>query len=435
MNSLPVISNIVKNYKDTQNAFLPKTVTVPLFQERNIDCVSIVKIGDTVKEGDIIAISQNFDEKINIHSPIPGKVIDILPCICSNGQQKFAIKIQLQGSFSHLGKRIKVEQNLPDTVSKLSEHLIEKGVLNTFKISEPVNLGLQLLQLKKDSNLVLRMYDEDPFRITDSLISKFFTEEVMIGAQIISNVLNCKGVLLALDQKFSEKNKIDLKKYTNFKILEMMLKKYPSGTPREIISGFNRRIKSTSNFKVSKTDLFIDSSTAYEVYKAVICNTPSIERYVHISGNCINTSCLLNVKIGTNVSDIVNSLGGFIKSPRQVIINGQIVGNAVNSLNFPITKNTKSIMFISTRNFTDNQLYSCINCGNCRFNCHAKLSPDIIYNYVINFQEINNELKKTVLACIDCGQCNTVCPARLPLAQTIDILRKQILAEEVSENA
>ena len=32
--------------------------------------------------------------------------------------------------------------------------------------------------------------------------------------------------------------------------------------------------------------------------------------------------------------------------------------------------------------------------------------------------------------CIDCGLCNTVCPARLPLAQTIDILKKQVMNNE-----
>ena len=61
---------MIQNYKYTQNAFLPKIVTIPLVQEKNIHCKPVIKIGEIVQEGQVIASS----EFSSIHSPVPGTI-------------------------------------------------------------------------------------------------------------------------------------------------------------------------------------------------------------------------------------------------------------------------------------------------------------------------------------------------------------------------
>ena len=69
----PVVSTIVKNYTNTQNAFLSKEVLISLSQEYGITYKSLVKAGDIVKEGEIIAkAGDSLDETTYIHSPLPG---------------------------------------------------------------------------------------------------------------------------------------------------------------------------------------------------------------------------------------------------------------------------------------------------------------------------------------------------------------------------
>ena len=101
----PVVSSIIKNYNTSQKAFLPKIVSIPLTQERDSSYKCIVKPGDTVKEGDVIA--QTEIEKgwtSSLHSSVPGKVISTEPCFSPNGRQEFAVKIQFGGALSYLGK-------------------------------------------------------------------------------------------------------------------------------------------------------------------------------------------------------------------------------------------------------------------------------------------------------------------------------------------
>ena len=91
---------MIHNYKYTENAFLPKTVIIPLVQEKDSICKPKVKPGEIVEEGQIIAGS---DFSV-IHSPVPGTVMDICPVNSPDGKIEKAIKISTQGSFSYLGK-------------------------------------------------------------------------------------------------------------------------------------------------------------------------------------------------------------------------------------------------------------------------------------------------------------------------------------------
>lgn len=428
MITYPVMNNSLQDYKCTENAFLPHVVIVPLSQDDDCICNSLVKAGDVVKEGQVIAksIDKNNNESL-IHSPIPGKVIDIVACIAPNGRQEHAIRIQLEGKFSYLGKRIEKESYKSFSATAIKEKLIEKGVINTFKINEPQNLGLQIKNNKEGENLIVRLFDEDPTRITDSLIFKFYFEQIVEGALVTAKACGAKHIVFAFDKELKNKHDFLSMDIPDGHFLEMNIIRYPSGTPREICSAFSRILKKSKDFTITKKDFYVDASTMYEVYKAVCLDTPSISKLVHFSGNCLYASCMLDVKIGTSIRDVINQLGGFHKEPSMVIINGYLSGVSVSDLDVPVTKYVKSVAFSNKKPFTDDHIYTCINCGNCRGACPVKLSPDILYNNAVNFREIPEQLEKSTFACIDCGRCNTVCPARLPLCQTISVIRERLI--------
>lgn len=422
MSSLTTINTNVKDYNFSENAFLPRYVNVPLSQEFDRNCKVIVEPGELVKEGQIIGVSE---EGTHIHSPVPGKVIDIVPCVSPNGKQEHAVRIQFGGTFSYLGKKINERDIASIPPSEIVPKLIDMSVSNTFDVSKPENLGIEIKDIinKKANILVVRLFDEDVFRITDSLITKFYFEQIIKGTKVIIKAMNAKAVLFVVDQKYDISEKIIAAKIPNSYILKMSVKKYSTAFKRGIITSFNKTMRKTCNFVVTRNDLFVDSSTMYEVYKTVICNIPEISRLVHFSGNCINSSCLLDIKIGTSAKDIVSQIGGFSKSPSQVIINGLLNGVSVSSLDIPITKYVKSIAFLSKDKVIDKQIYNCVNCGYCRVACPVNISPDILYTAATNFLPLPVEHAVSAVTCIECGICNTVCPARLPLSQTISILK------------
>lgn len=430
----PIVSSVIKDYKGSQRAFLPKYVSIPLCQEYGCTYKSIVKPGDIVKEGDVIANYEDDKNSFVIHSSVPGTVKSIEPVISPNGFQEFSLKIKTGGSFTYLGKTQREKSADSLSVTEICDLISNNGVINTFKTSIPENLGIQIKNMKKgnkgENNLVVRLFDEDPYRVTDSLMSRFYFDEIVKGAKIIAKAIGAKGIVFAIDQKFEDKDIFAKPDYTIVHPLEMNIRRYPCGTPREIVSAFVRGpLKKSCEFCLSKHDLFTDASTMYEVYKACALDIPCIDRFVHFFGNCLNASCLLEVKLGTTLRDVVSQLGGFVKEPADIIINGRLCGVSVNSLDIPLTKYVKSVEFISKKRATDEQVYSCINCGNCRFACPVKISPDILYNHTVNFKLLNESFAASSLACIECGLCNTVCPARLPLSQTIKVLKNRLTEE------
>ena len=101
MTTYQVVPTELKKYKFSENAFLPKIVTVPLTQEKKCECRALVSAGDLVQEGDVIAVPENAEAGYaNIHSPIPGKVVDIVSILTPDGHYEKAIKIKLEGRFT-----------------------------------------------------------------------------------------------------------------------------------------------------------------------------------------------------------------------------------------------------------------------------------------------------------------------------------------------
>lgn len=422
-------SSNINDYDFYTNAFLPNVATVPLSQETNCSCKCLVSKGDFVKEGDVIArpASENGYKAV-IHSPIPGKVIDIVSTLCPNGTLDYSVKIQLQGSFSYTGKPFGINDWKSYSASTIVTKITEYGVINTFFSNESLSLGEQIKKQSKrqTKSLVIRLFDEDFTRITDSLFTKHFLSEILEATKIVSKAMSADNIVFVVAPNFKKICPIFFEQIKDEIILEVNAKKYTSGFKREITKTFNKVFKKQIDTVLSEDDLFIDSSTLYEVYRTIVQGIPSTSRFIHFSGNCIQPSCFIDVKIGTTINEVIKQLGGFKENPSLIIINGRICGFSVNSLDIPITKYVKSIEFISRLKRTDYQIHSCVYCGNCRYVCPEKLSPDIIYNYMSNNKVITEQFINSSLFCTNCGLCNSVCPSRLPLSQTICVLKQKL---------
>lgn len=416
----------VKNYKYIQNAFLPKITTIPLSQEKDCICKPIVKVGDIVNEGDVIAEPELKEkDKAFIHSSVPGKVVNIISSLCPNGRIEKSIQIQFGGKFTYTGTKREKENISHYSESSIISSLVQNGIINTFDISKPVSLGEQIKKIGKDSiNLVVRLFDEDTSRLTDILVSKFYSEQVVEGAKVLAKAIKAEKIILV-----GKKTSLVVENFRKWEDDFVCIKKIDATSAvtllkRELIISCNK-FRKTDSIKLNKNDFFIDSSTLVEVYNCILEKTPAVSKNVHFSGNCLTASCFLNVRIGQTIGDIVKQIGGFSKQPAKIIINGETYGNTVSSLNVPITKYVKSVLFISAEKKLDSIGYSCVNCGCCRDVCPVGLSPDLLYNHMVNNHKISDVYIKSSILCTECGLCNANCKSRLPLFQTIAVLKNQ----------
>lgn len=423
---------MIPNYKYTENAFLPKTVTIPLVQEKDIYCKPVIKIGEEVTEGQIIAAS---DFSV-IHSPIPGTVTDLCSINCPDGKIEKALVINMHGSFSYLGKKHEAEEWRNLSPAGLERKLDEKGIVNIFSCTKsvPIQEQIKAFTRKKNKTIVVRLFDEDTQRITDSLMTSFYFDQITEGAKILAKITEADGIIFVMSSKEIKLRNLENDEKQKIYYMGLDTKKYTNGFKHGIINTFNKNMRKSCPLSLSRYDFFIDSYTLYDIYNAVVYNLPVLSRYINFTGNCLAASCFLNVRLGFSLRDLVNQLGGFIKNLEAVIINGRICGNSVNSLDIPITKYVKSVEFLSKNYTTDSQVYSCVKCGACRYKCPVNIAPDILYEYTVKKSDIPQKFLETATLCINCGLCNTVCQARIPLCQVITMIKNKMDDQDEDEN-
>ena len=420
---------MISNYKFTENAFLPRTVVIPLVQEKDSICIPVVKPEEVVKEGQLIARS-DYSE---IHSSVPGTVKDICHLRCPDGRIEKSIIIQTHGSFDYLGKKINAEPWETLSPASIEKKLLDKGIINTFSCFKPVSLSEQIKTIHRNKTraIIVRLFDEDTLRISDSLLTKFYYEQIYKGAKILAKTIEADGIIFVMSNKEIEERSLENDEKQGIYYLGTKIKKYTNGFKRELISLFDKTLKKNCKFGISRKDIFIDSYTLLDIYNAVVYGLPVMSRCINVTGNCLASSCFLNIRLGFTLKELINQLGGFIKQPGSIIINGRICGTAVTSLDIPITKYVKSVEFLSNANLTDSQVYSCIKCGACRTSCPVHLAPDILFSYVLKKSDIPQAFLNTATMCINCGICNTVCQARIPLCQAITMIKYK--TEQINE--
>ena len=232
MTVFPSIHGIKKSsYKKCVSGFIPKTVLVPLRQDINGECRLLVEVGDSVKEGQLIAQSSFKKGKTAscIYSPIPGKIISQELCVCPDGKTSHAVRIKLEGSFTYLGKKkLPLDVSLM-TRTELIEEIGIKGIVNTFVSTEPVLLSDDIIKSYTNSSfklLVVRLFDEDSSRYTDSLLSKFYAQEILEGSRICARALDASGIIFVVGKDFNRPDTRNLKIPVFFAVAKTKL--YPS---------------------------------------------------------------------------------------------------------------------------------------------------------------------------------------------------------------
>jgi Na+-translocating ferredoxin:NAD+ oxidoreductase subunit C len=421
-------------FKGAVNGFLPRIVTVPLVQEKGCRCRCLVKKGDIVREGEVIAVPDadfNSAYPAKIHSSVPGTVEDIVLCTGPDGRQEKAVKIKTGGSFSYLGRKQHAADWTSLSAGSLIKQFADRGVINTFNTVEPVSLASEIESKKNKKNrlLVVRMYDEDPSRVTDSKLSTLYTDDVHVGALITAHALGAAGIVFVCDAK-SDLLRMASEDGIPVEVVKVNITEYPAGFQKEIRKCIKKNLNIPPFSSVSAEDLYTDASTMVDVCDVVKYGIPVVEKFVYVSGDCVPASGLLKVRLGTSMRFLAQQCGGFTQLPAAVIVNGLMRGCSAGSLDAPVAKYVKSVSFLPQSKVLDQRQYSCIQCGLCRTVCPRKLTPDVLYRHASGGMEAGEEYVRSAKLCSCCGLCNFVCPARLPISQAVKLLKMQEISKE-----
>lgn len=412
-----------------QNALIPHELFVALQQDI---CSSelCVHVGDIVSEGQVLAKEKN--NLCAIHAPVSGTITRLVELPLANGKNGLALAIRMAGSLRYIGKVRNKQQWDYLSREQLLTNIAEKGVVNTFY--KPFPLALELKKLcaqNADRNIIIRLFDADPTCITDSFIASHFLPEILDGISAIAAICNPAAVYCVHDKRVNlggfgvAMNGLFNALPIHFIPVDTEL--YPKGTRHELFKAIKKVAKQAITVELSKNDLLLDASTAYSAYEAVLLDMPCMSRFVTICGDALEEARVFKALIGTPLYALLEECTPLLCKPGEIVVNGNIAGNSVHSLEVPVTKYVKSFAIMKKQRSTEYTQAMCIRCGKCRAVCPKHLHPDELYNQFCRHAKITLRDAQVATLCADCRLCNLVCPSRLPLNQGIVHIKAEYL--------
>ncbi len=409
-------------------AELPKVVTIPLGQHIGAPATPLVKKGDTVKTGQLVAKSSGF-VSANIHSSVSGTVAKIDDVIDSSGFKRQAIIINVEGdeweeAINRTDEIIKeVEQSPEDILKKVQD----AGIVGLGGATFPTHIKLAPPPGKKAEVLLINGVECEPYLTADHRLMLEKGEEMLIGTKIIMKAIGVTKAGVGI-----ENNKLDAiehltelaKNYEGIDIVPLKVK-YPQGGEKQLIKAVINREVPSGALPIEVGAVVHNVGTAYAVYEAVQKNKPLFERVVTVTGKSVKNPSNFMVRIGTPTTQLVEAAGGLPDDTGKVVSGGPMMGKALSTLDTPITKGSSGVLIFKEDEAIRRPVQPCIRCAKCVSVCPMGLEPFLLMTLAENQVWDRSEEERT-MDCIECGSCMYTCPADRPLLDYIRLSKATV---------
>lgn len=388
---------------------------IPLSQHIGAPAKEIVKKREVVRTGQKIAEATGFISA-EIHSSVSGTVNGIVNIPHPVSGKSPAIQITVDELVDTYEK---VDQS-----AKFQDIVKAAGIVGLGGATFPANVKLS--PPKAVDSLIINGAECEPYLTCDHRLMVEQAEYIVKGAKLIQDNLNIKALIIGV-----EKNKPDaiaefekLKEKYGFELVTLDVK-YPQGGEKQLIKATVDRVVPEGKLPLEVGVIVHNVGTCIAVYEAVEFGKPLYERVVTITG-AVKTPKNLFVKIGTPISKLIEACGGFIGTPRKIIMGGPMMGFAVTSLDTPVMKGTSGLVILREDDLPDLSQHNCIRCGRCVETCPMVLVPANMEQFALN-EMYESLLDWHVLNCIECGCCSYVCPSRRPLVGYFKTSKRQVM--------
>ena len=406
---------------------LPEVVVIPVSQHLGAPSKVLVKRGDEVKVGQIIAESAGFIST-NIHSSVSGKVlkVDLFPD--SSGYRRMAVQIQVEGD-SWMEDIDRSEDLVRNTVLEqedIRKKMLEAGIVGLGGATFPSHVKLMVPSGKTAEYLIINGVECEPYLTADQMLMQEHPEELAAGIRLLMKGLGVEKAILGIESNKPDAIKI-MKEVTKDSSIEVQPLKvmYPQGGEKQLVQALLKREVPSGGLPIDVGVVVFNVGTAYATYMAVMKNRPLIERVVTVTGKSLEKPSNFKVRVGTPVSYLIEQAGGLPEDTAKVINGGPMMGKALSNLDIPVVKGSSGILIIKEEEAARKEILPCIRCTRCVGVCPMGLEPYLLMTQSEKGLYERME-KEKVMDCIECGSCSYTCPSARPLLDYIRLGKAEV---------
>ncbi len=401
---------------------IPKKAFVSLGQNLGAPSKPIVKRGDEVKVGQLIAMAGGFIGA-NIHSPVSGKVFKIDVVLDSSGFRRPAIIINVDGDewMENIDRTNDIVREIKASPEEIINKVKDAGIVGMGGATFPTQVKLTPPPGKTADTLIINGVECEPYLTADHRVMLERGEELLIGTEILMKALKVTKGFIGI-----ENNKPDAiahlsmlaKDFKGIEIVPLKVK-YPQGGEKQLIKAVVNREVPSGKLPIEVGCVVQNVGTTLAVYEAVQKNKPLFERVVTVTGKGVSKPSNFLVRTGTPISELIEAAGGVPDNTGKVIGGGSMMGKSLLSIDAPVVKGTSGILLMRMDESHRKPEQSCIRCSKCTYVCPMGLEPYLL-SRVSKLGNYEMAEKERIMDCIECGSCQYTCPAAIPL---LDYLR------------
>jgi len=420
--------------KAIEIALLPSKVVIPVRQHIGSPCSPIVKKGDFVKKGQVIANSSAFVSS-PAHASISGIVVDVAEYPHAVFGKCLSIVIENDGEDAWI-EGIPFERDwekLND--NELRDIIKEAGIVGMGGATFPTHVKLAPPKEKEIDTFILNAAECEPFLTADHRMMLEYSQRILTGVKIVMKVLGVQKAYVGIEDNKPDAVSAMEKAFAGTTVeVKAIPTKYPQGAEKMLIKVLTGREVPSGSLPMDVGVVVQNVGTIIAIYDAVVKGIPLIERVTTISGSAVKEPKNLLIRIGTTFAEAIENCGGFVEKPAKIIMGGPMMGFAQSNLNVSIIKGVSGILGLNKKDVNNGKESPCIRCGKCVSICPCGLNPSMLS--ILGEKNFYEEAKEeqNLLDCAECGSCVYVCPAKRNIVQYIRYCKMQNAAK-AAQNA
>lgn len=417
--------NKLSNDAVTQPAPLPKQAVFPMGQHIGAPAKPIVKKGDKVKVGTIIAEAGGF-VSAPVHSSVSGTVFKVDNAIDASGYMRPAVIINVEGdeweeTIDRSDKLERLEDHPELTPEEIVSRVKAAGVVGMGGACFPTHVKLCPPPGTTPECVIINGVECEPYITSDFRLMMEKSDELIEGVKILMAAVKVRKGYIGIEDNKPEAIELLTKKLENNSEIEVvpLQKKYPQGGEKQLIDAVIRRqVPAPPAIPINVGAIVQNAGTAVAVYEAVMKRKPLFERYTTVTGKQLAKPGNYLVRMGTSFGELIDLCGGLPDGDNKILAGGPMMGKAVNSLSVPVGKGQNSVTILTDEDAHRKTPQPCIRCAKCVSVCPMGLEPFLLAS--------GSALKKwdlmeqaMITSCIECGSCQYTCPAHRPMLDNI----------------
>ncbi len=413
-----------------QPAPIPSVLVLPLKQHIGHEAEALVKPGDRVLKGQMIAAARDY-VSTPIHAPSSGKVIAVEERLVPHpsGIKAECIVIETDGKDRWIELTPHPDYSELDA-SALRNIIRDAGIVGLGGAGFPSFIKLNPGPDNKVDTLILNGAECEPYITCDAMLMQEQSRKIIDGLNIMRHALQAERCIIAIEDNkraaFTILSNALYEDEDDYIEIVQVPTRYPAGGEKQLIKTLTGNEVPSHGLPIDIGVVCHNVGTAAAVADAVLEGKPLISRYLTVTGEGVDNPCNLDVLLGTSFQTLID-VAGLNRRGQQVIAGGPMMGFEVQNTDVPVIKTSNCILVQRA----EKPVYTmpCIRCGQCAEVCPAQLLPQQLYWYA-KAKNFDKTQDYNLFDCIECGCCSYVCPSDIPLVQYYRFAKTEIWAQE-----